>query len=150
MVALCADPIDGFWGICEAPIARRENRPFPKCWTSVPDLTFGTAPRVRLVPDELPPWRSAAWAQLEESLRRAYLLGREGADWYRTRVIHPDDAGLVDAAIVVWNGELPDAPEECLPQARKFDFEGRSWWVLIMRGPLTHDEVRALVLAQRR
>lgn len=150
MVALCADPLGGYWGICEAPIARRENRPFPKGWTAVPDLTFGTAPKTRLVPQELPHWHSAAWVEIEQSVRRAFLLRHADADWHRTRIIHPDDAGLEQAAIVVWNGELPDAPEECLPQARKFDFEDRVWWVLIMRGPLTHEEVRALVLAQRR
>ena len=72
-------------------------------------------------------------------------------DWsvWHTRVLHPADDLLIDAAITVWNGEVPeDGPSSLQPRVGKLEL-GRTWWVLQLPAHLRHNEVRARLRMQQ-
>lgn len=83
-------------------------------------------------------------------MRRAFVVGhtRLEVNYWRARVLHPDDRALQHAAVAVWNGELPDMPESLAPRAWKWEM-ARKWWVLELNAPPSHDELRGIILANR-
>lgn len=139
------------WGICEPPPARQAEQPYPDCWARVPGYGFTAPPKPPPVePVVVPPMRSRAWQAEEERMRLLFVTGhlRLGANYWRARVVHPEDRALQRAAVAIWNGELPDMPEHLAPRAWKWEL-ARTWWVLELNAPPLHDELRAVILANR-
>lgn len=59
---------DGGWGICEEPIARRENRPMPSAWSGLAGGAMHVPKRAAHEPETLPPWPSREWDDWERKL----------------------------------------------------------------------------------
>lgn len=139
------------WGICDAPPARQAEKPYPESWSRFPDYNFTAPPKPPPVePAALPSLRSRAWQVEEERMRRIFVSehSRLAVNYWRARVIHPEDRALRRAAVAVWNGELPELPEALAPRAWKWELS-KVWWILELQSPPMHDELRAIILSNR-
>jgi hypothetical protein len=140
-----------FWGICLPPAV-------VPGWRPAPEDRPPAEPRARnsclwprpTEPLMIPAWRSEKWNQWEPVIRRL-AVERFKADFFKTQVLHPDDLWLIEAARIIYNGELPHADGSSEHYPRAWKFEGlHSWWILELPFHLSHDRVRQMMREQGR
>lgn len=140
-------PMD--WGICLPPPAGEDARPHRPDWAHFPDYSFTAKRRDPLDPDVIPPCGSTEWEKLEAQLRSQFILTHERAEVksWQTRVLHPEDTPLINAARLVWNGEIADADNGFAPRVWQWE-QNHTWWILELPLPYDHAQVRRLMRAQ--
>lgn len=146
------------WGICLPPESHGHWSPARQAPERAPspldEPRYGascmTSPRPQ-EPIMLPPWGSQAWEKWEPVIRRTFCERRPyfAADYLRSRVLHPEDSYLIEAARLIHNGDMPEPEGPASAYPRAWCYEGlHRWWVLELPAHLTHEHVRRVMREQ--